>query len=654
VKGLVRTPLVQGLLAGLIAVYSETVIATLRWRLEDFESARAALASDEGLIALFWHGRIAQAIACRPLLGEKPRRVMISHSRDGAFIALAAERLGIPAIRGSTGREDKALAKGGAEAFRAAVKAVQAGGAVLVTPDGPRGPDRVMPEGPVQLARLARCPVFAMGLAARPALALNSWDHARLPLPFARAALVVAGPFRAPVRLDAAGAETLRAEWQSAMAEAEAKADALLGAGSPARKPLPLRLYGALGRSSELLAKPWLRRRLARGKEDPARWREKLGVATASRPSGPLIWLHGVSVGEGLALLPLAEAVAARRPDATLLVTSATRASADLLARRLPPGAIHQFAPLDTPGAVGRFLGHWRPDLGVLAESELWPNLILAARARGTRLSLVSGRLSPASAARWRRAPASARAILGAFDIILARDAAAAETLTSLGAHVAGLADLKFAAAPLPVDADELARLKAALKDRSVVLGASTHPGEEEILLDAFRAAADGTNALLIVAPRHPERGAEIEVLARARGFRAARRTAGRSLRDCDVYIADTVGELGLFYRLARLSVIGGSLVAGGPGGHNPLEPARLGRPFVAGPNVGAWPVYGDLGRVDATRLVDPLRLAETLRAAVTEPCAFADMAERARAFVAAGDAAAADALSPILARLPR
>ncbi len=227
-KGLIRSPVVQSILAWLIFAYIELVTATLRWRSENFEAATDALAAPDGAIALFWHGRIAQAMTCRPFLGARPRRVLISLSRDGAFIAKAAERLGVPTIRGSTGREGEALAKGGAAAFRAAVKAIGEGSVMLVTPDGPRGPAETIPEGPVQLARAARCAVFGLGLAASPAIALKSWDKARLPLPFARAALVIAGPLRAPVRLPPGGLAELQAQWEAAMRAAQARAEAIL------------------------------------------------------------------------------------------------------------------------------------------------------------------------------------------------------------------------------------------------------------------------------------------------------------------------------------------------------------------------------------------------------------------------------------------
>jgi lysophospholipid acyltransferase (LPLAT)-like uncharacterized protein len=237
VKSFIRSPAVQGALARLVSGYIRLITVTLRWRVENFAAAQEALARPDGAVCLFWHGRIAHATACLPFLGGRPRRVMISLSPDGEFIALAAERIGAPAIRGSTGRKDEALAKGGAIAFRAAVKAIAEGAVMLVTPDGPRGPVHVMPDGPIQLAPAARCRAFAVGLAARPAIRLGSWDHGELPLPFARAALVIAGPFDAPVRVEEGGVDALRAKWEGAMRVAQDRAEILVTEPGPAFQP---------------------------------------------------------------------------------------------------------------------------------------------------------------------------------------------------------------------------------------------------------------------------------------------------------------------------------------------------------------------------------------------------------------------------------
>jgi len=366
-------------------------------------------------------------------------------------------------------------------------------------------------------------------------------------------------------------------------------------------RPASLALYAAATRAVSPLAPAILRRRVGRDKEDPARLGERLGRPSVARPDGPLIWLHGASVGEGLSLLPLVERL--RELDVAVLVTSGTRTSAEVLAARLPAGATHQFAPVDTPGAAGRFIGHWRPNLGVFVESELWPNLIGAAAASGARLALVSAKMSEASFRGWRRFPRAAAAVLGHFDLILARDEAAAARFRTLGGRVDGVWDAKLGAPPLPADPTAVGALKDALAGREIILAASTHPGEEPLIARAFaEAAEDRPAALLVIVPRHPGRGGEVAAVVRAEGLSVARRTMDETPTGA-VYVADTLGELGLFFRLGRLAVIGGSLVEG-VGGHNPLEPARLGCPFIAGPYTDHWPVYSAFRAADATRQV--------------------------------------------------
>jgi len=232
VNGPPRSPLAQRLLAALVFLYIEGLIATLRWRIDNREGADAALAGPDGLIGLFWHGRIAHAMAVRPMLKRKPRRVMISLSRDGEFIARAAEWLGIPTLRGSTGKPGAEESKGGARAFRAAMASIADGEVMLLTPDGPRGPREIMQIGPLHLARASGAPVFLMGLAASASIRLGSWDGGRLPLPFARAHLVLDGPLHAPADAGDAALEATRCEWEARLRAAQARAEALLaGAG---------------------------------------------------------------------------------------------------------------------------------------------------------------------------------------------------------------------------------------------------------------------------------------------------------------------------------------------------------------------------------------------------------------------------------------
>lgn len=633
-KRLMRSPAVQRVMAVLVSCYFEVVIATMRWRLVDEDAAREVLESSHGFLALFWHGRLTQAIACRPLLRGKPRRVIISLSRDGEFIAKAAERLGIPTIRGSAGRPGHAMAKGGASAYRQAVRFIQAGGAALMTPDGPRGPALRLAQGPLQIARAAACPVVLMGLAAHPVITIASWDEARIPLPFALGCLVVEGPHR----VDDRPLETVRCDWQARMIAAQARAEAMTMSG---RAPASLKFYRAIAPAAFLVAPAVLRARARRGKEDSHRLGERQGISSLPRPEGPLVWLHAASVGESLSLLPLIEALTEARPDAAVLVTSGTRTSAELLGRRLPSAAIHQYAPVDAPRAVSRFLDHWRPRLGVFVESELWPNLILAAKARGARLALVSARFSDASVRGWRLAPGLFRATLGAFDRVLARDEAAAASIRALGARVDGCVDMKFGAHPLPVDEAVLSNLRTSLNGRAVILAASTHRGEDGPLIEWFasmRAACDA-RALLVIVPRHPERGGEIASLAGAATLSARLASNHADSARGDVFIADTLGDLGLWYRLSRLAFIGGSLVAG-VGGHNPLEAARLGCPFVAGPHLGNWPVYAELERLGATRIIaKPTDLDCLFASARGSGDDLARMAQNARQFVEARDA---------------
>jgi 3-deoxy-D-manno-octulosonic-acid transferase len=344
--------------------------------------------------------------------------------------------------------------------------------------------------------------------------------------------------------------------------------------------PLGLHAWRWLGIAVTPLAPLLLRERAARGKEDIARMGERLGIASAPRPDGRLIWIHGASVGESLAALPLIEKLLAE--DVKVLVTSGTVTSANMMQARLPAGAIHQYVPLDTPRATARFLDHWRPAAGLFVESDLWPNLLLEAQRRGVKLALINARISERSAAGWRRAPKMARTLLGVFDTILAQDEDFAARFRALGAHdviVAG--SLKADAPPLPCDETALAEMRAMIADRPILLAAQTHPGEDETLLPAHdQLRARFPDLLTIIVPRHVERGPDIAMLCGARPN--ARRAAGEPVTaSIAIYIADTMNELGLFYRLPSFCFLGGTLVP--MHGHNPLEPAILHCAVLAG-----------------------------------------------------------------------
>ncbi|KDP94792.1 3-deoxy-D-manno-octulosonic acid transferase [Brevundimonas sp. EAKA] len=400
--------------------------------------------------------------------------------------------------------------------------------------------------------------------------------------------------------------------------------------------PLPLLAYRLLTRALEPLAPRLLDARAHRGKEDPARVDERLGFTRAERPAGDLVWLHGVSMGETLSLLPLVERFVKTRPDLTVLVTSGTVTSARILAERLPKGAIHQYAPVDGPGVVARFLDHWRPSLAIFVESELWPNMLLEAHRRGVKLALVSARITEKTVEGWARFPASARALTGVFDLVLPQDQASGERLERLGARIDGLVNLKLAGDALPLDAAAFSRLSAAIGDRPVVVAASTHEGEEIAIVRALDKLAD--RACLILAPRHPERGPHIATALQREGVAFAMRSRGETIgRDTDVYLADTLNEMGLFLRLADVVVMGGSFAPalGLPavGGHNPLEPARLARPTITGPDASNWAtVTSALAQAGGLVLVQaPWDLPGAVEPLLADPAAAKAMGERAR-----------------------
>jgi 3-deoxy-D-manno-octulosonic-acid transferase len=347
-----------------------------------------------------------------------------------------------------------------------------------------------------------------------------------------------------------------------------------------------LELYRGATALGGPLIEAQLRRRAARGKEDSLRWQERLGAASLARPDGPLLWLHAASVGESRSLLPLIEALLAQRASLQVLVTTGTVTSAALMAGQLPARARHQFAPVDRPQAWRAFFAHWRPQLGVLVESELWPNLILEARAHDLPLALVNGRMSERSFRRWARLPASAAQLCGGFALCLAQSEPDRARFAALGARQAITAgNLKYAAPPLPAAPEALGGLVATIGRRPVWLAASTHQGEETLVLEAHR-RLDGRlpGLLTMIAPRAPGRGDALAADITRRGLRVAQRSRDEPLDGaCAIYLADTLGELGLFYRLASIALVGGSLVP--HGGQNPLEPARLGCPTLLGPH---------------------------------------------------------------------
>ena len=399
-------------------------------------------------------------------------------------------------------------------------------------------------------------------------------------------------------------------------------------------------LYRGLTRALAPFVIIYLSRRRRLGKEDAGRLHERRGLPGATRPPGALIWVHAASVGEATAVLGLIERILERRPGIEVLLTTGTVASARLLASRLPERARHQFAPVDLPRWVTRFLDHWRPDLALWVESELWPNLVLMTHARDIPMVLVNGRLSARSYRGWRRWPGLIGPVLGAFDLCLAQDETQAARLRSLGApEVVSIGDLKAAAGALPVDPSELDRLRRRIGARPRWLAASTHSGEEEIAARVHQELAAAHPGLLtIIVPRHPARGDEIAGMLTLRGLQVARRACGEPpTGDTDVYLADTIGELGLFYRLAGIGFVGGSLVA--KGGHNPFEAARLDCAVLHGPDMSnCTGMAAALAAAGATQTVaDARALARAISALLRDRRLRAERAAAGASVAAAG-----------------
>lgn len=397
---------------------------------------------------------------------------------------------------------------------------------------------------------------------------------------------------------------------------------------------MALALYRGVTTAAAPLIGPYLRARLRRGKEDAARLPERYGIASVPRPDGPVIWIHAASVGESLSMLPVLDRLSTEWKDVRIVITTGTVTSARILADRLPSTAVHQFVPLDRAAWARRFLDHWRPDLALWVESEFWPNLLRETARRKVPLVLLNARISPRSFRGWQRFRGTIGTLLGCFDLCMAQSEDEARRLGALGAaNVRAPGNLKLAAPPLPNDTAELARLQSMIGGRPVWLASSTHPGEDETVGAAHDRLRGNIGGLLtIVVPRHAERGPSIADLLGGRGLRVALRSRGDPITgETDIYVADTMGELGLFYRLAEVVFVGGSLIP--HGGQNLLEPARLDCAVLHGPHMENFPVitreFAEAGAAATVTNAD--ELAEAVRALLTEEAARRERMEAGR-----------------------
>lgn len=421
-----------------------------------------------------------------------------------------------------------------------------------------------------------------------------------------------------------------------------------------ARRSAILSLYRGLG----YLVDPGLRVlvgwRERHNKEDPERRGERRGFASVQRPEGRLIWIHAASVGETNAVLPLIGKLS--EMDWPVLLTTTTVTAAQVAERRLPDGMIHQYVPFDVVPSIRRFLDTWRPDLAIFVESEIWPATLSELERRGTPSAVVNGRLSKRSWSRWRKRRRIAETVFGMIGTCLTQSEKDAVRFRDLGAgKTLATGNLKFDGEPLPSETGALSDLERALDGRPIWVAASTHAGEEEVVADVHRQLVhrDMPELLTLIVPRHPDRGGEIAELVRSRGIACARRSQGDAvLPETGVYIADTIGEMGLFYRLAPVAFLGGSLVPFG--GHNPIEPAQLGTALITGPHVQSFfHVFRDLRQAGALiEISNGGELAETVRHLLEDQPLRQDQAKRAQDMVLSGRGAVErtlDALQPVL-----
>jgi 3-deoxy-D-manno-octulosonic-acid transferase len=650
--------LIYTVAGGLLARYVRLVGASSRQTRVMTERVEERAWRHPCVIAM-WHGQFLLL----PLVEEPEFEadVMLARHRDAELMAAVLRQFGKRLIRGAGagGRDND---RGGAHAFRAAVQALREGRSVAMTADVPGGEARRAGLGVVMVARRSGRPIVPLAIATSRYVTLNGWSRMTINLPWSDLGFAVGEAVHVPREAAGEELEAYRQAVEASLNRATAQAFARAGA-EPARAMpgsaapgVRLAAYRALTSLARPLAPLVLKLRERRGKEEAARRSERLGRPSAARPAGRLAWFHAASVGETLSILPLMSALAEERHALSFLLTTGTVTSAKVARERLGARALHQYAPLDVPEYVKGFLDHWRPDLAVFAESEIWPNLILDSSARAIPLVLVNARMTDRSYRRWRRNGGFARPLFSRFSLVLAQNEALARRFQSLGAAdtvVAG--NLKIDTPPPPVDAAELERLRAAVAGRPLLIAACTHEGEEAVAADAHRRLRERLPGLLtVIAPRHPERGPAIAELLRSEGLAAARRALGALPgRDCEAYVADTIGELGMLYRLAPVAFIGGSLVD--RGGHNPIEAVRQGAVVITGPH---WHNFPDtypalIGQRAAIVVRSAAELADAAARLIGDAAELGGMRARAEAALAELSGALPRTVAALLRHLP-
>jgi len=325
--------------------------------------------------------------------------------------------------------------------------------------------------------------------------------------------------------------------------------------------------------------------RAFKGYEDKSRLSERVGKTSVSRPDKPLVWVHAVSVGEAVAALALIQAIIRKYPEVCVLLTTTTVSSYKVIKNRLPKNVIHQYCPVDTPQAVQRFLEHWQAYIAIWIESELWPNLLHETQKRGIPSILLNGRISLKSFSNWQKLKGMISPLLSRLDLCAVQSEEQASFFQALGASsISVMGNIKLMMTPLQVDPKKIGAFQKEINGRPVWLAASTHPGEEEIVLKAHKLLKrEHPDLLTILVPRHIERAPSLKELAASKGIPSTLRTEGTSLKEVELYIGNTLGEMGLFYALTPVVLMGATLVP--KGGHNPVEAAQMGAFVLHGPH---------------------------------------------------------------------
>ncbi|MEM1370985.1 MAG: glycosyltransferase N-terminal domain-containing protein [Pseudomonadota bacterium] len=621
-------------------------------------------------IAACWHGQFMMLVAMNKRAGL-PTSAMVARHGDAELIGEAMRQFDVELIRGA-GAGHRKKDRGGSAALRGSARALSEGNGrtIVMTADVPPGPARRAGEGIIKLAQMTGRPIIPLAAASSQYWSLRTWSRLTFNLPFSRMGYLAGQPIFVARNSSPEQIEEARLALEVSLNEMTQRAYASVGRDAaaitpnhareaqapPPPKSLTLRAYGHVTAGLSPLAPLLLRHREQRGKEIAERRRERFGEASKQRPDGSLAWVHAASVGETNAITPILHELRARRPDINILLTTGTTTSARLAEARLADLVTHQFLPLDVTRYLRRFLDYWQPDVLMLTESEIWPNLILQTAQRGCPIALLNGRLSRRSFGRWRKRLATAEALFGRLDLVLAQDEVMAYRFKEVGVrNVSPIGNLKYDAAPPPINLEALGKLQAMIGERPVWLAFSTHHPEEADIARAHRLArAAHPDLLTIIMPRHPDRGIEIGESLKMDGLQIAQRSAHEAISEAtEIYVADTLGETGTFLALADFAFVGGSLVA--HGGHNPIEAIKHDCAAITGPHVHNFAeVYRLLERANGVVTVsDAQELAGTVQRLLTDADEWQRVTSRASGVVDNEAGALARALHHLDALLP-